>query len=170
MRILLLTLLMAPALLQGQIHYKTSNEDNLELHIGALTADSSQADSADLVVTSAILKIQIDKVRGFKTKIDKSGSQVLFLDLGHLYDIQLSAHGCVKRILLDTRAIPEEDQVGGFQVYMNVLLLQDFNARQRRYLRKTPIGHFAYDSITNSIEYDLEYTLKVQAHLESLGP
>ncbi len=156
-----------PALLQGQIRYKATTDDDLELRLRALTADSSQADR---VVTSAILKIRIDEGRRFKMRVDQTGTQALFLDLGHLYEIQLSAHGCTKRVLLDTRGIPEEDQTGGFLLDLDIFLPQDLNAAQRRYLRKTPIGRGAYDPVQNSIEFDFGYTEQVQSHLESLAP
>jgi hypothetical protein len=87
------------------------------------------------------------------------------LPLGHLYTLTFTADGFVKKkIELNTKGIPPEDMAGGFKLNMDMTLFayqEGFNTE----LMEKPLGKAAFDPIRNSVEFDYDYTARMQKEI-----
>ena len=89
------------------------------------------------------------------------------LPLGHLYEINFSKSDYVgKKIQINTKYIPEEDQEGGFKLDLDMSLfayIEGFNEA----ILDEPIGIAAYDAERNSIEFDFDYTRQIMNKVDA---
>ncbi len=89
------------------------------------------------------------------------------LPLGSIYEIKFSKNGFVsKKIQINTKYIPEEDQEGGFKLDLDMSLfayVEGFNES----ILEEPIGIAQYDAERNAIEFDFDYTNKIMNKIEA---
>lgn len=89
------------------------------------------------------------------------------LPLGHLYEIKFSKSDYIgKKIQINTKYIPEEDQEGGFKLDLDMSLfafIEGFNED----ILEEPIGIAAYDAERNSIEFDFDYTRQIMNKVDA---
>ncbi len=89
------------------------------------------------------------------------------LPLGHLYNIKFSKDGYIgKKIEINTKYIPEEDQEGGFKLDLDMSLFEYIEGFDESILEE-PIGIAAYDAGRNSIEFDFDYTRQIMNKVEA---
>ncbi len=98
-----------------------------------------------------------------------SGSSKYELDLplGHLYEINFSKTDYVgKKIQINTKYIPEEDQEGGFKLELDMSLFVYIDGFNESILDE-PIGIAAYEAERNSIEFDFDYTRQIMNKVDA---
>jgi len=107
---------------------------------------------------------------GTQEKVEDAGNSGKFdftLQLGYSYDLKFSRADYVTKIIrVDTRNIPAEDRAGGFQMEFEASLfkyVEGFNTD----ILKEPIGKAAFDSQTNYISFDFDYTASMTAKIEA---
>jgi len=107
---------------------------------------------------------------GAQEKVFDAGSSGKFdftLPLGYSYDLKFSRADYVTKIIrIDTRNIPAEDRAGGF--------LMEFESSLFKYIEgfdtdilKEPMGKAAFDSQTNYVTFDFEYTAEMNKKIEA---
>ena len=101
---------------------------------------------------------------GAQEKVFDAGSSGKFdftLPLGYSYDLKFSRADYVTKIIrIDTRSIPAEDRAGGFLMEFESSLfkyIEGFNTD----ILKEPMGKAAFDSQTNYVTFDFEYTAEM---------
>lgn len=100
------------------------------------------------------------------TDAGKTGKFDFKLDLGYSYDLKFSRADYVTKIIrVDTRNIPTEDRAGGFQMEFEASLFKYVNGFNVDIL-KEPMGKAAFDSQTNFITFDFEYTASMNKKIE----
>ncbi len=87
------------------------------------------------------------------------------LPLGHQYIIVFTADNFVrKKIEINTKGIPPEDMAGGFKLNMDMTLFafqEGFNVE----IMDKPLGKAQFDPIRNSVEFDYDYTGRMQKEI-----
>ena len=106
---------------------------------------------------------------GTQEKVEDAGSSGKFdfsLPLGYLYDLKFSRADYVTKIMrIDTRNIPAEDRVNGFQLDMEPSLFKYIDGFNTDIL-KDPMGKATFDTQTNWITFDFEYTESMKKKIE----
>ncbi len=97
-----------------------------------------------------------------------SGKFELDLDFEHDYDIRFSKDGYVSKFInINTKNVPEENQVGGFGFDLDMSLFEEVEGVNFDVLKK-PIGKANYVPETGEIGFDYEYTRSIQAEIARL--
>jgi len=100
------------------------------------------------------------------TDAGKAGKFDFKLDLGYSYDLKFSRTDYVTKIIrVDTRNIPTEDRAGGFQMEFEASLFKYVDGFNTDIL-KEPMGKAAFDSQTNFITFDFDYTASMNKKIE----
>lgn len=87
------------------------------------------------------------------------------LPLGHQYIIVFAADNFVrKKIEINTKGIPPEDMAGGFKLNMDMTLFAYQEGFSETIMDK-PLGKAQFDPIRNSVEFDYEYTGRMQKEI-----
>lgn len=87
------------------------------------------------------------------------------LPLGHLYVLTFSTEGFVyKKIEINTKGIPPEDMAGGFKLNMDMTLFENIEGFDLKIMDK-PLGKASFDPIRNSVEFDYDYTARMQKEI-----
>lgn len=87
-----------------------------------------------------------------------SGKYEFKMPLGSNYDIKFSKAGYASKIIrIDTRNIPAEDRAGGFESNIDGFLFEAPEGFNMEILSE-PMAKAAFDSETNAIIFDFEYT------------
>ncbi|MCB0769354.1 MAG: hypothetical protein KDC00_02990 [Flavobacteriales bacterium] len=123
-------------------------------------ANGPLASATTLVLRNGdpIVTIQCDSAGGYK----------VLLDVGHSYVLEYRSPGRVsKSILLDLRTAPDDD--GGYGMNVDVRLFRPIDGVDVSFLEE-PIGKAAYDSTTNDIRWDMEYTAPRIARVDQAYP
>ena len=106
---------------------------------------------------------------GTQEKVEDAGNSGKFdfsLPLGYLYDLKFSRADYVTKIMrIDTRNIPAEDRVNGFQLDMEPSLFKYVDGFNTDIL-KEPMGKATFDTQTNWITFDFEYTESMKKKIE----
>lgn len=96
-----------------------------------------------------------------------SGKYEFELPLGFNYIIQFSKQDFVtKKLEMNTKGIPMEDLEGGFQMTVDMSLfamLEGFNTS----ILDAPIGKASFDPVRNSVEFDYDYTSRMQEKIDA---
>ena len=96
-----------------------------------------------------------------------SGKYEFNLPLGFVYDVKFTKQDYLSKIVrVDTRNIPEEDKAGGFETNMNGELFkapEGFNTD----ILKEPMAVASFNSQTNTLEFDFEYSEKRQKAIDA---
>lgn len=107
---------------------------------------------------------------GAQEKVFDAGASGKFdftLPLGYSYDLKFSRADYVTKIIrIDTRNIPAEDRAGGFLMEFESSLfkyIEGFNTE----ILKEPMGKAAFDSQTNYVTFDFEYTAEMNKKIEA---
>ena len=107
---------------------------------------------------------------GAQEKVFDAGASGKFdftLPLGYSYDLKFSRADYVTKIIrIDTRNIPAEDRAGGFLMEFESSLfkyIEGFNTD----ILKEPMGKAAFDSQTNYVTFDFEYTAEMNKKIEA---
>lgn len=91
-----------------------------------------------------------------------SGKYEFELPLGFTYIISFSKDGFVtKKLEMNTKGIPVEDMAGGFQMSADMSLfayIEGFNTA----ILDQPIGKASFDPVRNSVDFDFDYTARMQ--------
>jgi len=105
------------------------------------------------------------EVESFPTSVN--GKYELHLVLGSTYKLVYSKQGYIsKNVVLDTKAIPEEDRAGGFQINLDMTLFQEIEGFDKK-VTEQPIGKASFNPLKNDLEFDFEYTARVQREIEA---
>lgn len=121
-------------------------------------------------IENGISMVAIDIKQGRNTYItslsNEDGKFQAGLSLGHVYTIQVSKRGYYsKSILIDLTGIPSSDAEGGFLMELRFSLIPDTNKKDRRLLRKKPLGICSYNASTKQLEFDMDYTATIKSKL-----
>lgn len=107
---------------------------------------------------------------GAQEKVYDAGSSGKFdftLPLGYSYDLKFSRADYVTKIIrVDTRNIPAEDRAGGFLMEFESSLfkyVEGFNTD----ILKAPMGKAAFNSQTNYVTFDFDYTAEMNKKIEA---
>lgn len=107
---------------------------------------------------------------GAQEKVFDAGTSGKFdftLPLGYSYDLKFSRADYVTKIVrIDTRNIPAEDRAGGFLMEFESSLFKYIDGFNTDIL-KEPIGKAAFDSQTNYVTFDFEYTAEMNKKIEA---
>lgn len=119
------------------------------------------------------------KLDGVQVIVFKNGAQERVFDagaagkfdftlpLGYSYDLKFSRADYVTKIIrVDTRNIPAEDRAGGFLMEFESSLfkyVEGFNTD----ILKEPMGKAAFDSQTNYVTFDFEYTAEMNKKIDA---
>lgn len=96
-----------------------------------------------------------------------SGKYELNLPLGSDYKLIYTKPGYIsKNVVLETRAVPEEDREGGFETNLDMNLFEEIEGFDKK-VTEQPIGRASFNPIKNAIEFDYEHTAKVQREIEA---
>lgn len=90
-----------------------------------------------------------------------NGKYEFKVPLGYAYLLSFSAESYVaKKIDINTKGVPAEDMVGGFQLNMDLSLFLYIEGFDTTILDQ-PIGKAAFDPIKNSVDFDFDYTNRI---------
>ena len=107
---------------------------------------------------------------GTQEKVYDAGSSGKFdftLPLGYSYDLKFSRADYVTKIIrIDTRNIPAEDRAGGFLMEFESSLFKYVDGFNTDIL-KEPMGKAAFDSQTNYVTFNFEYTEGMNKKIEA---
>ena len=107
---------------------------------------------------------------GAQEKVYDAGSSGKFdftLPLGYSYDLKFSRADYVTKIIrIDTRNIPAEDRAGGFLMEFESSLFKYVDGFNTDIL-KEPMGKAAFDSQTNYVTFNFEYTEEMNKKIEA---
>ena len=97
-----------------------------------------------------------------KTFITAANGRFEFdLDYGHMYDIRFNKPNYVSKfITLNTASVPEEDQVGGEGMDLDMSLFKEVEGVNFDIL-KQPVGKADYDAAAGKVAFDYEYTKSI---------
>jgi hypothetical protein len=96
-----------------------------------------------------------------------SGKYEFELPLGFNYIIQFSKQDFVtKKLELNTKGIPMEDLEGGFQMTVDMSLFAYIEGFDLSIL-DAPIGKASFDPVRNSVEFDYDYTGRMQQKIDA---
>lgn len=94
-----------------------------------------------------------------------NGKYAFNLPLGYTYILKFSKDDFVfKKIEINTKGIPPEDMAGGFKLNMDMTLFASIEGFDLKIMEK-PLGKAAFDSIRNSVEFDYDYTSRMQKEI-----
>ncbi len=97
-----------------------------------------------------------------------NGKYEFNLDYGYEYKLLFDKPGMVgKNVVINTRAIPEDERVGGLAMNVEMTLFQEIPGIDFSLLQQ-PIGKSKFDPATNMLAWDLEYTEQMRAELSRL--
>jgi len=127
---------------------------------------------------SIIDKDSDKKLEGVQVIVFKNGAQEKVFDagtsgkfdftlpLGYSYDLKFSRPDYVTKIIrVDTRNIPAEDRAGGFLMEFEASLFKYVDGFNTDIL-KEPMGKAGFDSQTNYVTFDFEYTNQMNKKIE----
>ena len=127
---------------------------------------------------SIIDKDSDKKLEGVQVIVFKNGAQENVFDagtsgkfdftlpLGYSYDLKFSKADYVTKIIrVDTRNIPAEDRAGGFLMEFEASLFKYVDGFNTDIL-KEPMGKAGFDSQTNYVTFDFEYTNQMNKKIE----
>lgn len=96
-----------------------------------------------------------------------NGRYEFTMPLGFNYQIKFSSGEYVtKKVQFDTRNIPDEDKRGGFKSNMDMTLFGNVEGFDTSILDQ-PIGKASFNPIENSIDFDFDYTSRVQKLIDN---
>ncbi len=94
-----------------------------------------------------------------------NGKYAFNLPLGHNYMLTFSAEQFInKKIEINTKGIPPEDMAGGFKLNMDMTLFSFIEGFDLKIMDK-PLGKASFDPIRNSVEFDYDYTARMQKEI-----
>ncbi|MFM2316798.1 MAG: hypothetical protein RLZZ155_1130 [Bacteroidota bacterium] len=106
---------------------------------------------------------------GAQEKVFDAGTSGKFdftLPLGYSYDLKFSRADYVTKIIrIDTRNIPAEDRAGGFLMEFEASLFKYVDGFNTDIL-KEPMGKAGFDSQTNYVTFDFDYTNQMNKKIE----
>jgi hypothetical protein len=106
---------------------------------------------------------------GAQEKVFDAGTSGKFdftLPLGYSYDLKFSRADYVTKIIrIDTRNIPAEDRAGGFLMEFEASLFKYVDGFNTDIL-KEPMGKAGFDSQTNYVTFDFEYTAQMNKKID----
>ncbi|NND93594.1 MAG: hypothetical protein HKN45_01945 [Flavobacteriales bacterium] len=154
---------------------------SIALFFALFSINFSAQDNADLYVYGNVKDyFSRKKLSGVTVRVTQNGSNFdsqstsssgkyeYFLPLDNDYTLIFEKSGYVsKKIRIDTRNIPEEDRRGGFSMNPDMSLFEEFENVDFAVLNE-PIGLGKYDPTRGNIEFDMEYTSRVQAEIMRL--
>ena len=95
-----------------------------------------------------------------------NGKYEFELPLGHSYTLSFAKGDFVtKKIDINTKGIPAEDMAGGFQLNMDMSLFAYIEGFDTSIL-DAPIGKAAFDPVRNAVEFDFDYTSRIQQRIK----
>ena len=107
---------------------------------------------------------------GAQERVFEAGSAGKFdftLPLGYSYDLKFSRADYVTKIIrVDTRNIPAEDRAGGFLMEFESSLFKYVDGFNTDIL-KEPMGKAAFNSQTNYVTFDFDYTAEMNKKIEA---
>lgn len=107
---------------------------------------------------------------GAQEKVFDAGTAGKFdftLPLGYSYDLKFSRADYVTKIIrVDTRNIPAEDRAGGFLMEFESSLFKYVDGFNTDIL-KEPMGKAAFNSQTNYVTFDFDYTAEMNKKIEA---
>jgi hypothetical protein len=162
MLILSLAIMIQPCLAQED----ESSELDMNILVHGTVWDSLE-DEHRRAISEAMIEIKKDgkKVDSFTT--DHTGEYAFLLDLDAVWTITWKAQGRYsKYVELDTRNIPIEEQIGGFETEIDMSLPKATSKSNARILKEYPIGKARYDAIIDALKFDFDYTAKINAMME----
>lgn len=160
--ILSLAFLIQPCLAQED----ESSELNMNILVHGTIWDRLE-DEHRRAISEAEIEIKKDgkKVDSFTT--DHTGEFAFLLDLDAVWTITWKAQGRYsKYVELDTRNIPIEEQIGGFETEIDMSLPKATSKSNARILKEYPIGKARYVAAADALKFDFDYTARVKAMLE----
>jgi len=107
---------------------------------------------------------------GAQERVFEAGTSGKFdftLPLGYSYDLKFSRADYVTKIIrVDTRNIPAEDRAGGFLMEFESSLFKYVDGFNTDIL-KEPMGKAAFNSQTNYVTFDFEYTAEMNKKIDA---
>jgi hypothetical protein len=96
-----------------------------------------------------------------------NGKYEFKVPLGYAYLLTFSSETYVaKKIDINTKGVPPEDMVGGFQLNMDLSLFSYIEGFDTSILDQ-PIGKAAFDPIRNSVDFDFDYTGRIKQLIDA---
>lgn len=96
-----------------------------------------------------------------------NGKYEFKVPLGYAYILTFAAESYVaKKIDINTKGVPAEDMVGGFQLNMDLSLFAYIEGFDTSILDQ-PIGKAAFDPIRNSVDFDFDYTSRIKQLIDA---
>jgi hypothetical protein len=151
--LLLVAMLLSPALTMAQ------NGDIFI--IGSVKDDETGKKLGNVEITVSQNGSSFDQI-----ETSGNGKYEFTLPLGHVYDISFESDGYIVKIIrFKTDNIPEEDQLGGFRLDMDMSMVVKPEGFDES-VTEEPLGIASFNEQKNSIEFDYGYTTERQKEID----
>ena len=138
------------------------NTDNIYIH-GVVKEHFD-----DQLISRVKITVFGDGEKTHAQKTDLKGRYKFVLDFGKFYRIEYAKQNYVTKLLtIDAANIPEEDQLGGFEMNIDMTLFENMEGFDFSIL-EYPIGKAEFDHKKGELIWDMKYTSKRQAKISSL--
>ena len=119
-------------------------------------------------ITTGKVTITSDNNDSRMIPVDSMAGWIDLIPCDHLYKIEFSAPGYVsKHVIIDARSIPIEEQLGGFDMDIDITLFKRIEGLDYSIL-DTPVGVSRYDPFVYAIAWDPIPVRRTQDELKRL--
>ena len=109
-------------------------------------------------ITGALVEWQDDGGNIDRLNTGAHGDYTLSLEFDRLYTVTYSAPGMLsKRVVVDTRGIPDQDRLGGFGMNVDIRLFGALSGEDLSFLDE-PIGRAVWSDAIRNMMWEVEYT------------
>lgn len=127
-----------------------------------------RAYEANVPLQGAIVRVSVGTLPLVTMQCDSIGRYEVVLDVGRTYQLSYEAPGHVsKNVQVDLTTTPKDD--GGYGMSVDVRLFPPVPGVDVSFL-VDPIGKAAYDSTSQNIAWDMDYTAPLMQRLNTLFP
>lgn len=159
------TLFLALTLFVPASDLSAQDPDSLDVMLRGTLWDADEAPRNTLEDVKVIILRDGDPYEELRT--DSAGRYATYLPLDYLWTITWRKRNLYsKTVEIDTRNIPEDDKVGGFDMEIDIVLTEATSKSNQKILEEYPIGKAKFDLVMDAITFDYDWTEKVLAMLE----